>query len=177
MGPPVSDDSQGTSFQHPGQLPTHSEPSRHIRVRNDILGMTLVVQRLGTPTCIVGGTCSIPGPRTKILHATYMMQPKNLQNKNFCSITRLLVVLSVDGGRLRRGAEMVLAQWFQGSRSPSSEVGERKKLGSAHGSPMAGGTNLITGISTQKSGMYLRCDCNGMSVNWCFRGKKFKKLI
>lgn len=28
-----------------------------------------------------------------------------------------------------------LAQWFQGSWSPCSEVGERKKLGSAHGSP------------------------------------------
>lgn len=83
----------------------------------------------------------------------------------------------MDGGRLRRGAEMALAQWFHGSRSPSSEVGERKMLGSAHGSSMAGATNLITGISTQKSGMYMRCDCNGMSVNWCFRGEKIKKLI
>ena len=52
---PVSDGSQGTSFQHPGQLLTHSEPSRRIRVRNDILGTTLVVQKLGTPNCIVWG--------------------------------------------------------------------------------------------------------------------------
>ena len=71
---PVSDGSQGTSFQHPGQLLTHSEPSRRIRVRNEILGTTLVVQKLGTPNCIVWGTCLIPGLRTKILHATWWSQ-------------------------------------------------------------------------------------------------------
>ena len=55
---------------------------------------------------------------------------KKFTKKELCSIKRPKVLL-VDGGRLRR-AEMVLAQWFHGSRSPSSEAGKRKMLGSAH---------------------------------------------
>ena len=42
------------------------------------------------------------------------------------------------------------------------------------GVPTRGRTNLITGISTQKSGMYMRCDCNGMSVTGP-SGEKSKK--
>ena len=68
-------------------------------------------------------------------------EAKKCTKKNFCSITRPKVLL-VDGGRLRRGAEMVLVQWFQGSRSPCSAVGERKKLGSAHGSPYEAGNKF-----------------------------------
>lgn len=71
----------------------------------------------------------------------------------------------------RRGGEVVLVQWVPGPRATFSEVGLHG------GAPGRGGPNLITGISTQKSGLYMRWDCSGMFVNWCFRKKKNPGLL
>lgn len=74
--------------------------------------------------------------------------------------------------RSRHGLGTVVS----GSRSPPSEVGERRKRGSGHGSRWEGPTKLMTGVIALKSRSHMRCDHSGMLVSWCSKGVKRPRI-